>query len=416
MLIKLMKNPGNQINQWFNPTEKKEDIMKKLIILCISVLCFSSAAYPANYITAVCEPQTLYGTDTSAKLWAKISPPADAAITQVWATIDLTGESVFLTDENNDGIYEAVYNNFKNTDSYMIVFYAKDSKNNESDPAASSVRKTASESDDYELDDEYSQSKIIVLEKFQDHNFHKSGDTDWVRFYGISGLHYKINVNNLSSISNAVIEIYDSKEIKKLKNSENSAATEGKPVLLEWDCPANGIYYVKFKDFTDSFGANVRYNVQISQPAAPVSGQVNGTVTDSFTKTPIGNVIITTERRSDISSQNGVYTLENHPTGTYMLTAEAEGYQTLTYTELAVTATALTKRDISLMPSGSVALQKGDLNKDKSVDLKDAIAALRVLAGLEFSGTYDIQADVNGDNRIGMEEAVYILQKVAGLR
>jgi len=390
--------------------------MKKLIILCISVFCFSSAAYAANYITAVCEPQTLYGTDTSAKLWAKISPPADAVITEVWATVDLTGESVTLTDGNSDGIYEAVYNNFKNADSYMILFYAKDSKNNESEPLDSSVRKIQSESDDYEPDDEYSQAKIIVLERFQDHNFHKSGDADWVRFYGISGLHYKISVNNLSSISNAVIEIYDSKEIKKLRNSENSAATEGKTILLEWDCPTNGIYYVKFKDFTDSYGANVRYNVQISQPAAPISGQVNGTVTDSLTKTPIGNVIITTERRSDISSQNGGYNLENHPTGTYMLTAEAEGYQTLTYTDLSVTATALTKRDISLTPSGAAALQKGDLNKDNSVDLKDAILALRVLAGLNFSGTYDIQTDVNGDNRIGLEEVIYVLQKVAGLR
>ena len=59
---------------------------------------------------------------------------------------------------------------------------------------------------------------------------------------------------------------------------------------------------------------------------------------------------------------------------------------------------------------------KGDVNDDSSVDLADAILALQVMAGIEPSATAHKEADVNGDNKIGIEEVIYILQKVSELR
>ncbi len=50
------------------------------------------------------------------------------------------------------------------------------------------------------------------------------------------------------------------------------------------------------------------------------------------------------------------------------------------------------------------------------VDLADAMSALQVLVGLEPSTSVHKEADVNGDGRIGLEEVIYILQKVARLR
>lgn len=59
----------------------------------------------------------------------------------------------------------------------------------------------------------------------------------------------------------------------------------------------------------------------------------------------------------------------------------------------------------------------GDINKNESVDLEDAILALRLLCGIEITDqTIWIDADVNGDGKIGIEEVVYILQKVAEIR
>jgi hypothetical protein len=58
----------------------------------------------------------------------------------------------------------------------------------------------------------------------------------------------------------------------------------------------------------------------------------------------------------------------------------------------------------------------GDINYDGSVDLADAILALKIIAGMGPDQTVYELADVNGDGKIGMEEAIYILQKLSGVR
>lgn len=58
----------------------------------------------------------------------------------------------------------------------------------------------------------------------------------------------------------------------------------------------------------------------------------------------------------------------------------------------------------------------GDINADGSVDLVDAVLALRVTAGVEPAQPICKTADVNGDEVIGLVEAVYAVQHVAGLR
>jgi len=62
------------------------------------------------------------------------------------------------------------------------------------------------------------------------------------------------------------------------------------------------------------------------------------------------------------------------------------------------------------------ALSSGDVNSDSKIDLADVILVLRVMSGVPVNEIVSFSADVSGDCRIGMEEAVYILQKTAGLR
>jgi hypothetical protein len=63
---------------------------------------------------------------------------------------------------------------------------------------------------------------------------------------------------------------------------------------------------------------------------------------------------------------------------------------------------------------------KGDIDKNGFVDLADAIIGLQVLSGMNpiavRSDYTSSNADVNGDSKVGLEEVVYVLQKVAGLR
>jgi len=63
---------------------------------------------------------------------------------------------------------------------------------------------------------------------------------------------------------------------------------------------------------------------------------------------------------------------------------------------------------------------KGDINADTVVNLADALIVLKAAAGfsdLPIRADYVSSGiDVNGDNKIGTAELIYILQKTAGLR
>ncbi|MCP4105698.1 MAG: hypothetical protein GY749_09195 [Desulfobacteraceae bacterium] len=54
----------------------------------------------------------------------------------------------------------------------------------------------------------------------------------------------------------------------------------------------------------------------------------------------------------------------------------------------------------------------GDINGDGRVDMTDAVLALKILAGIKPANIHT--ADVNGDNKIGIDEVIFILRKVGG--
>jgi len=56
----------------------------------------------------------------------------------------------------------------------------------------------------------------------------------------------------------------------------------------------------------------------------------------------------------------------------------------------------------------------GDVNRDGEVNLKDAVAVLKLLSGLP-AGNICLSADVNGDMQIGFEELLFILRKTVEL-
>ena len=60
-----------------------------------------------------------------------------------------------------------------------------------------------------------------------------------------------------------------------------------------------------------------------------------------------------------------------------------------------------------------VRTRTGDLNNSQHVDLDDLILALRVLSSTATQQQISVAGDVNGDQRIGIEEALYILNRVS---
>ena len=55
-----------------------------------------------------------------------------------------------------------------------------------------------------------------------------------------------------------------------------------------------------------------------------------------------------------------------------------------------------------------------DIDCSGSINLTDAVLCLQMLSGIDNS-SITVYADVNEDQKIGLEEAVYILKNIAGL-
>lgn len=58
----------------------------------------------------------------------------------------------------------------------------------------------------------------------------------------------------------------------------------------------------------------------------------------------------------------------------------------------------------------------GDIDGSGEVDLYDLIIATKIISGIATGQDVHQGADINSDNKIGLEEAIYILQKVARIK
>lgn len=58
----------------------------------------------------------------------------------------------------------------------------------------------------------------------------------------------------------------------------------------------------------------------------------------------------------------------------------------------------------------------GDLDSNGKVDLVDAIMAFQLTTGIQMAVPLYLENEIGGNNKIGMEDIVYILQKTAGIR
>ncbi len=116
----------------------------------------------------------------------------------------------------------------------------------------------------------------------------------------------------------------------------------------------------------------------------------------------------------DFPAAFGGYYLGEVPAGTYAVSATANGY-TLNDTDVAIPQGGLVTENFGLDPIPKAG--KGDVNRDDSVDLADAILALKVACEMGTSGeNITVDADVNGDGKIGLAEVLYILEDISGLR
>jgi hypothetical protein len=114
---------------------------------------------------------------------------------------------------------------------------------------------------------------------------------------------------------------------------------------------------------------------------------------------------------------NGSFVLSANP-GSLILESEAEGYQSTIVSDVNVRAGEITTLNISMATSSAVI--KGDIDGFNGASLIDAILALKIISGQSLTvireNYTNSGADINGDRKLGVADAIYILQKVAGIR
>jgi len=343
----LLDDNGNGIGN-----EKKDGLLAKDYTIGVGI----TLAGDAPLIGSVCPEQTLNGSG-SVTLWTE-DVTTTGTIARVWAVISPPGYNPALATlellPREGGRYEGVYSDFPVFGSYPVAVYAMDTEGNTSLPAETTV-KQGTGPDVFENDDTFGQSHVIILnhESAQQHNFHDTGDEDWVRFLAVSGQTYTIKTSHLEPRCDTVITLYDiDSDGVTLLLSKNYKGY-GEDEILEWRCPLymDGVYYVKITgDNSSFFGENTGYDLDLYEPITPFTGHIVGSVTSSVNREAIQGTRITTDvRGSGLSLADGAYWII-HKAGTFTVTAWVPGYQPKSYSGVVVSEGGITVRDFELVP------------------------------------------------------------------
>lgn len=288
------------------------------------------------------------------------------------------------------------------------------------------------------------QAKVIILndENPTPGNFDKPGDQDWVKFFGLSGRSYRIEVTNNCPECDIDIKFYKS-GLTAVPETGGNGIEGDDEYLNTGELPQDGIYYVQIYNSTDTSGDDAKYGLKVRLEHAPAAAPFRGTVSDAFSRAPLGDVMIKTSSYtheddgfSALSDESGyvichtsledsdTYSLEEDSVN---LTAQFPGYRRFEMSVFMIgeefrippeaddggTISPRTARDT--VNSSDLIEWKGeieliplyrDINGDGNINLSDAVAVLKVLAGRKT----DL---ASGTKKTGMEELIYLLQYIA---
>ncbi|MDA3897281.1 MAG: putative Ig domain-containing protein [Desulfobacteraceae bacterium] len=107
---------------------------------------------------------------------------------------------------------------------------------------------------------------------------------------------------------------------------------------------------------------------------------------------------------------SGYYTFENLDNGSYTITLFSE--ETIFLTDFQIVT--INNRDV--LGVDFLLSANFDIDGDGTVDLKDVILVLQLMAGINPAVPVGSEPDINNDGKIGMQELIFILQNIAGVR
>jgi hypothetical protein len=284
--------------------------------------------------------------------------------------------------------YSATYNSFITIGHYQIVIKATNILGNTSLPLTASVIQTTGP-DVFEPDDSMTQAKAVVINarEARRHTFFDPGDEDWIKFYGIVGKVYRIEISHLERKSLPEIDFYGPGNTFLFTEPLYDFVIDGES-YMEWIVDAEGIYYVcvKNKD-PELFGANTGYDLRVGYPEGPIQGTILVKITD-INSNPLNDIIIKTSNgMTGFSNSFGLFDFD-HEIGTYDIKFDSFFYENATCS-IKILELKTTHCDVQM--------------EKRKFQLSDAIKALQRLSGVDSHS--DFQANIS----IGLNHVIYIL-------
>ena len=118
--------------------------------------------------------------------------------------------------------------------------------------------------DAYEPDDDPSLANYISVDSTkQTHDFHVSGDHDWLKFNATEGGSYTIETSELGVASDTYLHLYDTDETTEIDYDDDSGI--GVASKIVWNCSISGTYYAMVRHYSSSaFGPDTKYNISVT--------------------------------------------------------------------------------------------------------------------------------------------------------
>ncbi len=126
--------------------------------------------------------------------------------------------------------------------------------------------------DDYEPDDSQSAAKPCPVNgSSQIHNFHTSGDQDWISFSTEAGSDYTIKTQAwpLGSLADTVLELFNS-DGELVGSNDDGNMTDA---ILQFQAAYAGTYYARVTEWADRYGTAYWYHLRVIEPGIPQSWQ-----------------------------------------------------------------------------------------------------------------------------------------------
>jgi hypothetical protein len=269
----------------------------------------------------------------------------------------------------------------------------------------SALSSAATGPDQYEVDDHHYRARNLALNGVeQSHTFHDGADEDWLSFYAVKETIYFLGTREYPGVRcNTVFELYNA--AGKMIDDELGSFAEtrvtgyGEPEQITWQCPADGIYYLRvLQADPEVFGDDTEYAIYLWDGSGPEGEMpVRGIVTDSKSTKPIqgarvkliktsngvvqGIAVTDSRGRFQLSAMDGHYRLEARATGHAMQSKSVtvQGEPVTAYFALA--PTTVSKPDLTVTAvSGPAAAKPGG-----SITVRSTVKNLGSVASGNFN-------------------------------